>query len=317
MKTYDLSILIPTYNRKKCILHAVQSVLQQRSSGLTHEIIIIDDGSTDKTYELFAKNRYPHLRYFYYKQNKGVNAARNRGVEKALGKYILLLDSDDRLTKDCFEVIAQYTDRNHKKMVPLMLFGTQEIKSGKLLSHIQEEKVYSYREWLEAKKVYGEFLMVIRTDLLRKNPFPEEFFCFEQYHWGRLIQKNRVFASKKILRLYSYEQENRVSKKLLEPSNAEKRFRDYQKYLATFGKDYLRLSLKEKYADLLFKQGFYGILSGKKESKALLKKSLAQRFSVFVFLVFLASFLGKNAFLRIYALFLKTSFFEKMTTTPV
>ncbi len=93
-----VSIIIPTYNRKKNISHTIDSILDQNFKD--YEIIIIDDGSTDKTYELI-KHCYFHKKiHYFYQNNQGVSAARNKGILEAKGKWLAFLDSDDRWLPD-------------------------------------------------------------------------------------------------------------------------------------------------------------------------------------------------------------------------
>lgn len=95
IKTQPLvSVVVPTYNRAYCLGRTLDSVLAQTYRNL--EIVLVDDGSTDNT-GAFVQERYgdePRVRYFY-QQNRGVSAARNRGLGLAKGDYIALLDSDD------------------------------------------------------------------------------------------------------------------------------------------------------------------------------------------------------------------------------
>ncbi|MFC1556888.1 glycosyltransferase family 2 protein [candidate division KSB1 bacterium] len=84
-------MIIPTRNRLNSLRKAVKSVLEQTFQDF--EILIIDDGSTDETFERMCKRRYP-VRY-YYQPHFGVSAARNRGIGLAKGGYIAMLDSDD------------------------------------------------------------------------------------------------------------------------------------------------------------------------------------------------------------------------------
>ncbi len=94
-----VSVVIPTYNRESFIVNCVQSVRAQSLPGC--EIIVVDDGSIDKTYqnlkELGFESRTTvkqNLRYIY-QENRGVSAARNLGIREASGEYIAFLDSDD------------------------------------------------------------------------------------------------------------------------------------------------------------------------------------------------------------------------------
>ena len=95
----NVSAVIPTFNRGHCLLRAINSVLAQTTP--VDEIIIVDDGSDDKTYDLLVKSelldmrgQLPNIRYLY-QENKGVSAARNLGIKEAENEYIALLDSDD------------------------------------------------------------------------------------------------------------------------------------------------------------------------------------------------------------------------------
>lgn len=90
-KTDIVSVIIPTYNRGWAIRDAVDSVLNQDFSD--YELIIIDDGSTDNTMQIL--DRYGDKIVVLYQENKGVSAARNRGIAAASGQFIAFLDSDD------------------------------------------------------------------------------------------------------------------------------------------------------------------------------------------------------------------------------
>jgi glycosyltransferase involved in cell wall biosynthesis len=87
----QVSVVVPTFNRKILLARALQSVFSQDLP--PYEIIVIDDGSTDGTMEFLARN-FPHVNYVY-QENAGVSAARNQGIKLAMGNWIAFLDSDD------------------------------------------------------------------------------------------------------------------------------------------------------------------------------------------------------------------------------
>ena len=106
-----VSIIIPTFNRRDYITIALDSVLAQTYKD--YEIIIIDDGSSDDTKEVLKP--YQDKIHYFYHDNKGIPATRNRGVREAHGDYIALLDSDDywlpeKLERqmDCFKKNPHY-----------------------------------------------------------------------------------------------------------------------------------------------------------------------------------------------------------------
>lgn len=92
----DLSIIIPVYNVEEYIYDCLYSVLN--IDNLNYEIILINDGSTDRSGDIikeFAK-KYHNIKIIE-QENKGLSAARNKGIQNAIGEYILFVDSDDYL----------------------------------------------------------------------------------------------------------------------------------------------------------------------------------------------------------------------------
>jgi glycosyltransferase involved in cell wall biosynthesis len=94
-----LSVIIPSYNHEKFIERTLKSLEEQTFQDF--EIILIDDGSTDRTVEM-AKKVNSRAKIFV-QQNQGVDATRNRGVELSKGKYICFVDSDDMSAPERFE----------------------------------------------------------------------------------------------------------------------------------------------------------------------------------------------------------------------
>lgn len=127
-----LSIIIPAYNAEKTIINALDSVYnQQNINDLAFEVIVINDGSTDNTFEV-ASNYSEKVNNLtvYSKENGGVSSARNYAIEKAIGEWIAFLDSDD-VWLDCkldkqFKVIDEVKSidfigcaRNNEKLTVL------------------------------------------------------------------------------------------------------------------------------------------------------------------------------------------------------
>jgi glycosyltransferase involved in cell wall biosynthesis len=93
----EVSVIIPTYNRSDRVVRAVQSVLDQSFKDL--EILVVDDGSTDDT-EARLVHYGTSITYMRQSANRGVSAARNKGIENSSGTWIAFLDSDDYWLKD-------------------------------------------------------------------------------------------------------------------------------------------------------------------------------------------------------------------------
>lgn len=105
------SIIIPTYNRCSFISSTINSVLCQDFSD--YEIIIIDDGSTDDTRNVILNQwpDHPYIKYVY-QDNSERGAARNVGIKKANGYYIVFLDSDDLMHNNHLHVLYQLITKN-------------------------------------------------------------------------------------------------------------------------------------------------------------------------------------------------------------
>ena len=88
-----VSVIMPVYNGEKYIKRAVESVYEQ---GISLELLVIDDGSTDGTEKvLSAYEGREDFRYIKNKENMGAARSRNRGVQEAVGEYVAFLDADD------------------------------------------------------------------------------------------------------------------------------------------------------------------------------------------------------------------------------
>jgi glycosyltransferase involved in cell wall biosynthesis len=90
-KAFDISVIIPVFDGEAFLAEAMESVLRQTFKSF--EIIVVDDGSTDRSSQIVKKHG-PRVRYIY-QDNQGTAAARNRGVEAASGNYLAFLDQDD------------------------------------------------------------------------------------------------------------------------------------------------------------------------------------------------------------------------------
>lgn len=108
-----ISIILPVYNVEKYVVKCLQSIIQQ--SYPFYELLVIDDCGTDKSVELvkeFLSGTSIEWRLIHQEANKGVSAARNRGIREASGDYLLFVDSDDELTPDCLSVLSKPLEKN-------------------------------------------------------------------------------------------------------------------------------------------------------------------------------------------------------------
>jgi len=113
----NLSVVIPMYNLEKHIFNSLDSLVAQTDHRF--EIIVIDDGSTDKSadiaYDLLSQN--PVTYKIIKKDNGGVSAARNRGLEEASGKFILFLDGDDIVSNQLVQTLNDHIDNSDHDII--------------------------------------------------------------------------------------------------------------------------------------------------------------------------------------------------------
>ena len=106
------SIIIPIFNRQYKIKDCIKSVLSQNFDKI--EIILIDDNSTDESFKVCEEisKKENNIKLIKNKKNQGVGISRNIGLSLSEGKYILFLDSDDRLKKNSLKKIYFEFEKN-------------------------------------------------------------------------------------------------------------------------------------------------------------------------------------------------------------
>ena len=111
-----LSVIIPVYNGEATIARCLDSILIQSMElpKEEYEVIIINDGSSDSTIKILEEYRKKDIRVITEnQQNKGVSAARNRGIEKASGQWIMFVDADDYIDQECIASIWKLMDQEY------------------------------------------------------------------------------------------------------------------------------------------------------------------------------------------------------------
>lgn len=101
---YELEVIIPVYNVEEYLEECINSILTQQTNFNFH-IIIINDGSSDNSRNLLRKYEQDYRISIYDQENKGFSGARNTGLNYAQGKYIMFVDSDDRLPQGAIQAL--------------------------------------------------------------------------------------------------------------------------------------------------------------------------------------------------------------------
>lgn len=132
MKEIDLSIIVPVYNMEKYLNKCIDSLINQKKTAYTYEILCVNDGSTDSSLSIL--NEYESLNNGLVKviniENGGVSNARNVGIENALGKLITFVDSDDWVDENLVELSVENMKNND---IDLIIFDSYYVNDKEVL----------------------------------------------------------------------------------------------------------------------------------------------------------------------------------------
>lgn len=145
MENNYISVIIPVYQAEKCIKNCISSLQNQTYKNL--QIIMVDDGSTDKSPEILDEIAKKDNRVIViHQKNQGVSVARNVGIEHASGKFIIFLDADDTLDNKMCELLMDEYRREKSELVISGLVFAYNLKKTYIKS---ESSVYTKKQLLE------------------------------------------------------------------------------------------------------------------------------------------------------------------------
>lgn len=134
-----VSIIVPMHNSEKTIRRCLESILHQDYDD--YEIIVVDDGSSDESLNEVKKIKDSRIKV-YPKAHGGVSAARNLGLDKASGKYLMFLDSDDEMEPGAISTLVDYASNNNAKIVKFASYGIENGIKHKVPSSGLDNKIY-------------------------------------------------------------------------------------------------------------------------------------------------------------------------------
>ena len=197
----NISVIIPTFNRKETLKRSIQSVAMQ--SYTPYEIIVIDDGSEDGTKE-WLKDNFPNVKYIY-QMNSGVSSARNKGIKFARGDWIALLDSDDEWLPSKLKDQANEIELN-----PAAKFlHTNEIwiRNGVRVNQMKKHKKYGgyiFEKCLDMCRISPSSVLIKKDIFDEIGMFDETLKVCEDYDlWLRFASKYPVhFLDQPLIKKY-------------------------------------------------------------------------------------------------------------------
>ena len=187
----EISVIIPTYNRCDLLKRAIKSVIKQTIT--PKEIIIVDNGSTDQTYQMVL-SLFPEINYFIEKK-RGVSAARNKGILESKSKWIAFLDSDDAWKPTKLEKQMEYSVFNQDKY---RIIHTDEnwYRNKKFLNQLKKHKKSGgniFKNCLQLCCISPSSVVLKKQIFEEYGLFDENLEVCEDYDmWIRITSKEEV-----------------------------------------------------------------------------------------------------------------------------
>ncbi len=218
-----LSVIIPVYNCERTIIRLLDSILA--GSIIPNEIILVNDGSTDKSNELIMNYSQKYSFFISLSQDhKGVSAARNLGLSKASGNWISFLDADDYIEPDMFRLMLNSVNEASYE-VDGCICGYYTDKGNRITPYTMSHKtMLSSKDLMEAMFTDDSVRGFLFTRLFRKNLLNNISFAQDISHCEDLLFQTLLFASYEVkfsvvhepLYHYVQKEDSSVANKLFE-----------------------------------------------------------------------------------------------------
>jgi len=166
----DVSVVTPSYNRAELLPRVWLSLKNQNAS---FEWIVVDDGSSDNSREVCESFNDSRVNYYKLPENRGTNAARNAGVKKAVGRYIVFLDSDDELVPDGLSLMIGEMGKAGKD-IGAIAFTCIIAETGEKVSSLEDGRTLNEFDVVCSNGFgSGDRILVYRSKVFDANLLPE------------------------------------------------------------------------------------------------------------------------------------------------
>ncbi len=196
-----VSIVIPVFNGSPYLKETVSSVLNSDYKPL--EIILVDDGSTDKSQVICQEltKKFKNVHYFHFKKNRGMAYALNLGVKKAKGKYIARLNQDDLMVKNRLLKQVEFLEKNSDYVAvggAIKLFTNKKKEIGTVNFPQSDEKIR--KQWLFLSPFSDPTVMYRKSSWLKTSGYNQRFWPADDVHmWYQLGKIGKLINLKDIL----------------------------------------------------------------------------------------------------------------------
>jgi len=167
-----VSIIVPVYNAENFLSKCIDSILSQ--SFVDWELLLIDDGSTDSSWEIINKYISNDKRIkAYHKENGGAGSARNEGIKRATGKWMLFVDADDYVEKDYIEKLVSASKGVDLTICGMKLICGEKITYSKIyLDGVEKKERLTVEDFFNIIRIYtlsGPVCKLFCSDIIKNN----------------------------------------------------------------------------------------------------------------------------------------------------
>ncbi len=209
-----VSIIVPVYNTEGYLAQCIESLIAQTYGDL--EIIFVDDGSTDSSPDILRKYQEKDNRIqMITKKNEGQGIARNVGIQKAKGEWIMFVDSDDYITPDCVERLYNSAKEHHADIAVGDIAKT--VLNSEQIDFTLVQNIDTYIDKNNKKEMLFRILTFPVAKLLRKALFTDNGLLFPDHFFEDAAVLPVVYAmadticyEKKIVYIYRNQENSTV-----------------------------------------------------------------------------------------------------------
>lgn len=181
-----ISVIVPVYNTENYIRECLDSILSQTYTNL--EIIVINDGSKDRSEQIIQEYVAKDIRVKYFKQeNSGQSATRNRGMDIAQGEYISFIDSDDIINKYLYETLYDALITTNVLIAECKLKNFKNINELNDECNSHEYKILDYSNFVDYPIIEGSFSESACVKL-----YNAEFIKKFKFDVGKIFEDSRI-----------------------------------------------------------------------------------------------------------------------------
>ena len=251
----SITIIVPVYKVEQYVEKCIQSILEQENCGASIECIIVDDCSPDNSMSIIhslVDNYHGCIKFYFikHKQNKGLSAARNSGIDSAHGDYILFVDSDDWLPTDTLSKFANAIHNNPNTDVIIGIrYKTKE--KDVFPNEITKDTLfdnYQIRKYLLNYQIVtcSAWNKLIKSHIIKNNKF-HEGIIFEDTTWAYCLFKEIKTAL--IIPYVTYIYENVHPCSIANTANKKENISIHFKSVSYIGNAILDAPYEDLYAD--------------------------------------------------------------------